>query len=134
MTTEKQVLLFQTHVDDKKHGLEFDKDRVSYRHKTFDAVLTHEFRDILKVEMIQRKLAYPILLTINDDDYFMKAKKFTRSNGEQGVKEKIVIKSARAIEQGKFESKSLDDVCDEIENSIQVGMAAYSETDDVDED
>lgn len=129
-----EVLLFQTHVQDKKHGLEFDKDRISYRHKTFDCVLSHEFRENLTKVMLTQNLKYPILLVIGDDDYFVKAKKFTKADGTKGTKQRVTILNAQSIAQGKFENKSLDSICDEIDESIQAGMEAYGELDDVDED
>lgn len=107
-----EVLLFQTHVNDTKHGLEFDKDRISYRHKTFDAVLSKDFRDKLTAEIVHRGLKYPIALTLEDSDYFLKAKKFTKSDGTPGSKTRITILNAQSIEQGKFESQTLDQLCD----------------------
>lgn len=109
------VLLFQTHVDDKKHGLEFDKDRISYRHKTFDAVLSKDFRAKLTKEMIAKGLKYPVELELGDDDYFMKPKTYQKADGSTGTKNRITILNASKISQGKFESKSLDDVVDEYE-------------------
>ena len=119
-----QVLLFQTHVDDKKHGLEFDKDRISYRKKTFDAVLSKEFKAILVKTMLEKGLKYPIALTLNDDDYFMKPKKYKTSDGKDAIKNRCVITNAHAIEQGKFESKSLDDIVDEYEQEAELSEAA----------
>ena len=113
-----KVLLFQTHVNDKKHGLEFDKDRVSYRHKNFDAVLSKAFRDELTATMIKKSLKYPLELELNTDDYFLKPKTYTKADGTKGVKTRITILSARSIEQGQFESKTLDELCDIYEQEM----------------
>lgn len=107
-----QVLLFQTHVNDKKHQLEFDKDRISYRHKTFDAVLSKDFRAKLNTAMAKGDLSYPIALDLGDNDYFLKAKSYTKSDGTPGSKTRITILNAQNITQGKFESKTLDELCD----------------------
>lgn len=113
-----KVLLFQTHVNDKKHGLEFDKDRVSYRHKNFDAVLSKSFRDELTATMIKKSLKYPLELELSNEDYFLKPKTYTKADGTKGVKTRITILSARSIEQGQFESKTLDELCDIYEQEM----------------
>lgn len=123
-----KVLLFQTHVNDKKHGLEFDKDRVSYRHKNFDAVLSKSFRDELTAVMIKKSLKYPLELELGIDDYFLKPKTYTKADGTKGVKTRITILHAESIEQGKFESKTLDELCDIYEQE----MAEKSSEIDVD--
>ena len=104
------VLLFQTHVNDKKHGLEFDKDRISYRHKTFDAILSKDFKAQLAKEMLAKGLRYPVALVLDDDDYFLKAKKYTKSDGTEATKTRITILNAQSFAQGKFESQTLDEL------------------------
>ena len=123
------VLLFQTHVNDKKHGLEFDKDRISYRHKTFDAVISKDFREVLTKAMIKDGLKYPIELELGEDDYFLKPKSYTKADGTKGSKTRITILNAQSIKQGKFESKTLDQLCDIYDEEMR-----SKEADDIDED
>ena len=108
------ILLYQQQIDDTKHNLKWKKDKVSYRHKNFDAVIETKFKETIK-SAITAGLDYPLLLTLEDKDYFVKMKKFTRKDGTEGQKPVIVIRNAQEITQGEFENKSLDEVCDELE-------------------
>lgn len=112
-----QVLLYQQQIDDKKHGIKFMKDKVSYRHKTFDTIITKDTRTKLAMDMKNAKLEYPVLLEVSDDMYFTKLETYTRNDGTSGTKTKLVIKDYALIAQGAFESKSLDEIVDEIENA-----------------
>lgn len=125
-----EVFLFQTHVNDKKHGVEFDKDRISYRHKTFDAVLSHEFRDKLTKEMITKELKYPVILELDDKDYFLKPKSYTKSDGTKGSKTRITILNCKSVKQGEFENKTLDQLCDIYEQEMADSELADSELDE----
>ena len=130
-----QVLLYQQKVDDKKHKVEFMKDKISYRGKTFDAVIGKDFRKVLAAEMASRDLKYPVELELADDDYFTKFVQFTRNDKTTGTKAKVVITNAQSIEQGKFDSKSLDEVCDNIEEEKAKSLAdTDKDTDDGDDD
>ena len=120
-----KVLLFQSHIQDKKHGLEFDKDRVSYRHRNFDAIIAKDFKPVIADALKEKGLKYPLELDLNDDtDYFLKPKKFKKADGTEGTKMRITIMGCQSIAQGKFESQTLDQLCDIYDNEMQ----------DVDED
>ena len=130
-----QVLLYQQKVDDKKHKVEFMKDKISYRGKTFDAVIGKDFRKTLVADMATRNLKYPLELELADDDYFTKFVQFTRNDKTTGTKVKVVITNAQSIEQGKFDNKSLDEVCDNIEEERAKSLADVDDdTDDGDDD
>lgn len=130
-----QVLLYQQKVDDKKHKVEFMKDKISYRGKTFDAVIGKDFRKTLAADMATRNLKYPLELELADDDYFTKFVQFTRNDKTTGTKVKVVITNAQSIEQGKFDNKSLDEVCDNIEEERAKSLADVDDdTDDGDDD
>lgn len=126
-----QVQLYQQKVDDKKHNVQFMKDKISYRGKTFDAVIGKDFRKTIASEMASRGLKYPLELELGDDDYFTKFVQFTRNDKTTGTKVKVVITNAQSIEQGKFDNKSLDEVCDNIEEEKAKSLA---DTDDGDDD
>lgn len=121
------VLLFQSHVVDKKHSLEFDKDRVAYRHKTFDAILSKGFRAYIEKEMAKGDLRYPLMLELRADDYFTKSKKYTKSDGVEGTKNVITLLGCANITQGRFESKSLDDVVNDLEEIYASEVSEDSE-------
>lgn len=109
-----QVLLYQQQIDDKIHNVKFAKDKVSYRHKTFDAVIEKKFRPVIK-NALDSGLSYPLILELEQDDYFTKLVSYKRNDGTNGTKFKIVIGNAQEIKQGEFETKSMDEICDEIE-------------------
>lgn len=110
-----QILLYQQHINDKKHNITFDKDKVSYRGKTFDAILSKAFRSNLSANMATAGLHYPLSLDLDDKDYFTKLVQYTRNDGTVGTKAQVVILNARSITQGEFDNKSLDEVVDDIE-------------------
>lgn len=119
-----KVLLYRQKITDKKHNVEFDKDKVSYRGKTFDAVIAKDFRKTID-KAIANGLRYPLALTLDDDndDYFTKFVTYDRNDGTTGSKVKIVIKNAQQIEQGKFDNKTLDEVCDDLEEQKAKALA-----------
>lgn len=109
-----EVMLYQQQIDDKKHNIKFAKDKVSYRGKTFDAVIAKKFRPEIE-KALAGGLKYPLLLDLADEDYFTKLVTYTRNDGTIGHKCKIVINGAQGIAQGQFESRSLDEIVDDIE-------------------
>lgn len=109
-----KVLIYKLKVEDKKHNITFDKDKVFYRGKTFDLVISKDCRPLI-TSALASGLTYPLELEIDEKDYFTKYVPFTRNDGTKGTKYKIVITKIGEISQGEFASKSLDDVCDELE-------------------
>lgn len=120
-----QLLYFTKKVNDKKHGVKFDKDKVSYRGHTFDAVLSKAFRAHMENVMREKGLQLPLIIELLKDPskkhYFTKPKQYTfvdSATGETTLKTKTVmsILSCVAISQGEFKgSKSIDDIVDEID-------------------
>ena len=109
-----QVLLYQQKIEDTKHKITFNKDKISYRFKTFDAVIDKKTRPLIE-SAIASGLHYPLALELDDSDYFTKMVSYTRADGTKGMKTRVVIMGVREISQGEFESRSLDDVVDDIE-------------------
>lgn len=109
-----KVLIYKQKIDDKKHNITFDKDKLSYRGKTFDAVISKDCRPLIDSALVSG-LKYPLELELNDSDYFTKFVSYTRNDGTKGTKFKIVITGIREISQGEFPSKSLDEVVDDLE-------------------
>lgn len=126
MNNETITLLYYVqNVKDKKHNIEFKKDKVSYRGHTFDAVLSKEFRKHLEKVMQENNFEYPLLLELSANttkkQYFTKPKKYDFVNKETGVVEKrtktaVTILSCNSISQGEFINKSLDDIVNDIES------------------
>lgn len=117
------IILYQQRINDKKHNITFDKDKVSYRGKTFDGILSKAFRQNLSAQMVTLGLHFPVSLELDDKDYFTKFVKYTRADGTLGHKAQVVILNARKIEQAEFESKSLDEVVDDIEQEKAEALA-----------
>lgn len=108
------ILLYQKIIDDKKHGVKFPKDTIVYREKTFDAIITKEIRPMI-TEAINNGLKYPLELTLTDDQYFTKLVRYTKKDGDKGVKTRVVIQGITDIKQGHFTGRTLDEVCDSID-------------------
>lgn len=111
-----KVLLYQQAIDDKKNNIKWKKDKVSYRHKNFDAILENQFKPQIQ-SALASGLEYPLELELADNDYFIKTKKYTRADGTNGQKPVIVIGNVQSIAQGQFDTKSLDEVVDELEEA-----------------
>ena len=109
-----EVLLYQQSINDTKHNVNWKKDKISYRRKNFDAIIENKFKPQIQ-SALASGLDYPLVLNLAEEDYFVKTKKYTRTDGTEGQKPVIVIGNAQSIEQGAFDTKSLDDVVDELE-------------------
>lgn len=127
MSNEKvmELTYYKKHVNDKKHNVQFDKDKVFYKGHTFDAVLSKEFRKHVESVMAEKKLNYPLIISVLSDpskkQYFTKPKPYDYTNKETGVvehkvKTSITILSCVSIGQGEFSGgRTLDEVVDEID-------------------
>ena len=73
--------------------------------QTYDCMLGLDLRK--KVDSMG--LVYPIDLTLDDGDYFIKKASYV-SNGEKRFKYRVVILNAREITQGAFKSVTFDDI------------------------
>lgn len=113
---EKQytVLIYKMKVEDKKHNITFDKDKIFYNGKTHDLVIKKACRPLIE-SALASGLQYPLQLTLTAKDYFAKPVSFTRNDGTKGLKFKIVLQNAPEITQGEFASKSLDDINEELD-------------------
>lgn len=120
-----QLLYYKKHVKDKKHNVEFDKDKVFYSGHTFDAVLSKDFRKHVESVIEEKKYTYPLIIEVLSDpakkQYFTKPKQYDYTNKETGVVERktktsITILKCVSISQGEFSGgKSLDDIVAEID-------------------
>lgn len=109
-----EVLLYQQQINDQKHKVEFTKDKLSYRGKRFDAIIAKKLRPQIE-QLLANGLHYPLKLTLDDADYFTKLVTYERNDGTKGMKAKITILGFQSVEQGEFDSKSLDEIVDDIE-------------------
>lgn len=115
-----KTLYYQTRVNDKKHNLSFLKDKLSYGGLQFDLVLSNMARKNIEGEMKSRSIAFPIEIALGEGDYFLKPKSYIKADGSKGVKTKVVILSYQALEQGHFDSRTLDDAVEEIRKARSV--------------
>lgn len=126
MEKSKMALLYyKKHVKDKKHSVEFDKDKISYKGHTFDAVIAKNLRAHIEEVMKNNNLEYPLLIEVVADPakkyYFTKPKAYNYTDPTTGevvrkVKTSITLLKCDAITQGEFEGgKSLDDIVDAID-------------------
>ena len=109
-----EVLLYQQQINDQKHNITFTKDKLSYRGKRFDAIIAKKVRPQIE-ELLANGLHYPLLLELDDTDYFTKLVPYERNDGTKGMKAKITILGFQSAVQGEFDNKSLDEIVDDIE-------------------
>ena len=104
-----------TDARDPKNVKTWDKYKASYQNHTFDIILTKDLHNRLDYELKQEKLGMPILMTLDDTQYFTKKRRYTRKDGTEGMKTVIVISDYVALEQTEFETKTLDDIVAELD-------------------
>lgn len=104
-----------TDARDPKNVKTWDKYKASYQKHTFDIILTKDFHNQLDYMLKQEKLVMPILMTLDDTQYFTKKRHYTRKDGTDGTKTVIVISDCVALEQAEFENKTLDDIVAELD-------------------
>ena len=113
-----KLLVWRQQVHDDKRGVDFPKDKGSYKGHTIDIIYRKDTKKVLDEQMADKGFKFPLELTLEPDvDYFAKKVSFTRNDGTKGTKIKIVILSYKEMAQGKFESKSLDELVDEVYSS-----------------
>lgn len=89
-----------------KNGSVFSKLKGSTRGFAFDINLS---KDADK-KLSEKGLSFPIELTLEDKDYFIKRKSYTSRDGEEKIKDIIVIKDFQEAKQGGFTTKTLSDL------------------------
>lgn len=104
-----------TDARDPKNVKTWDKYKASYQKHTFDVVFTKDLHRQLDYELKQEKLIMPILMTLDDTQYFTKKRRYTRKDGTEAMKTVIVISDYVALEQTEFENKTLDDIVAELD-------------------
>lgn len=112
-----KVLLYQKTI--KKDGKEFSIYKTNYSRFTFDTVIKKTEELVINSEMIKRELKFPVLLTLDDSDYFTKTETYEK-DGNVHKKYKLVITNHKDIEQGEFDNtRTLDDIIKELEEEAE---------------
>ena len=65
-----------TDARDPKNVKTWDKYKASYQKHTFDIILTKDLHNRLDYELKQEKLVMPILMTLDDTQYFTKKRHY----------------------------------------------------------
>lgn len=89
-----------------KNGTSFPQWLFKVKGTTFQAQLSNDCKKKLGLSLLQS----PYLLTIEEDDYFVKAVKYENSKGEENYKDVIVLLNYNKVEQATFEKTTLEDV------------------------
>ena len=109
-----ELFVYKTKITSNKEGQKnttFDKYKASYRGYNFDLYFTDECRKTFEYEVKE----FPVTLLVNDDDYFLKKKKFTRTDGTKGEKWTIVVSGYDSFKKAEFTRRSIDDIIDDLE-------------------
>ena len=110
-----KVLVYVQQVHDEKRGIDFPKDKASYKGHTLDVTYSKDAKATLQEVIKARGLHFPLELSLEDGvDYFCKKVTFTRNDGTTGSKIKLVIMSFGEVSQGKFLDRNLDDLMAEM--------------------
>lgn len=109
------VVLYVKHIKDDIHKTEFDKPFISYARKRFECVLADGCG--LDIKRLKKDNMLPSIVTLSEDDYFMKKKSYDRNDGTKGVKWVMVITSHQAIVKTEFEKITIDDVVKDLDNA-----------------
>lgn len=104
-----------TDARDPKNVKTWDKYKASYQKHTFDVILTKDLHNRFEYALKQQKLVMPILMTLDDTQYFTKKRHYTRKDGTDANKTVIVISDYMSLEQTEFENKTLDDIVAELD-------------------
>ena len=115
-----KILAWQQTVHDEKRGVDFPKDKASFKtaegnNIVIDLVYSKEAKQVLTDVMKERQLKFPITFELEEDvDCFSKVVTYTRNDDTTGRKIKMTILSWHTVEQGKFESRSINDLVKDI--------------------
>lgn len=109
-----QFIVYEKTIVDPVHNTKFKKFLCKYKEKSFDCQFSHEARNTLEQDMTANNLKFPVLLDLDDNNYFVKKVDYTTKSGEQRQKARVVILGYDKISQHEFKSASIDDVLYEI--------------------
>ena len=112
-----QFIVYEKTIVDPIHNTKFKKFLCKYKDKSFDCQFSHEARNTLESEMTSNKLHFPVLLELEDNNYFIKKVSYTTKAGEERQKARVVVLGYDKISQHEFVSASIDDVLAEIYNT-----------------
>lgn len=108
-----ELFVYKVHVTNKKDPSKpsFDKYKASYRGYNFDVTFTDDCRKSFEYEVKE----FPINLLVEDGNYFIKRKTYTRNDNTKGYQYVIVIKDYLSFVKTEFEKHSLDEIIDSLE-------------------
>lgn len=111
----KTILIYTKDV--KSNGKTFTIVKGILKGKHYvDVVLWADALENLSRDMKEQKLAYPVEIGLNEDDYYFK-KKTTAKDGKTFVNYKIYIKNYHDLKQGSYpHNRTLDDIISDLES------------------
>lgn len=109
-----EILIYTRDV--KANGKTFTVIKGILKDKVYvDVILWDEATDKIADDLHDKKMDYPVILTLNDSDYYIK-KKTTKKGDKTFVNYRVYIKDYRDIKQGSYpQNRTLDDVIAELE-------------------
>ena len=113
LNTMVELFVYKTKITDNKdprNTKSWDKYKVSYKGFNFDMYFTEECRKTFEYEVKE----FPITLSVEDDDYFLKKKTYKRNDGTNGSKWVMVISGYEKFTKAEFKKRTIDDVVDEL--------------------
>ena len=106
-----QIKLYVKSIKKDKTTYEIYKAIVNDKH--IDCCIVKELEPKLKADMYNKGLTMPLIINLQEDDYFLTAKKYKdKLTNKVKYNNKIVITNYQSISQGEFVKRTLNDLID----------------------
>lgn len=108
-----ELFIYKTKIVDNKdprNTKTWDKYKVSYRGYNFDMYFSEECRKRFEYEVKE----FPVILMVEDTDYFIKKKTFKRNDNTTGKKWVLVVSDYNEFKKAEFRKRTIDDVINEL--------------------
>lgn len=112
---QNTIIIYQRKIINKKNkNAVFYKDFALYDGITYETTLSND----AKKQVQQSGVEFPIALSIDDGDYFLKSKRFVRSDGTMGRKWVLVILNCHDIKHTEFKKMTLEEITAKIHEEL----------------
>lgn len=125
------LFIYQRMVNKKDKSGKFPKDKCSFQDVSFDVHYAKACSEKLTADMLKNSIKFPIRMTLNDDQYFLKPQQFTRNDGTTDIKQIVIIKDYVSIVQDEFRKGT---TLQEMAAAIKAGREAMAEVEELEVD
>lgn len=108
------LTLYQRKITNTKNNAIFYKTFAINNGITFEVIVSQAANTLLQ----KSSVAYPMDVSVDTSDYFMKMKRYTRSDGTKGKKWVLVLLNVHDITHVEFKKVTLEDVTKKIHQEL----------------